>query len=281
MKNPLAIAALLLLAGCPRSEPAPEQRAPLRQEQPVALVQNPQPAHAQDPEASVPVLISLHIYQLAVPFGTVSNNEDFWKRVDEQSVDVATYDLLYRNGIRVGQAAIAEWDFFKNIIDQNPAVSKYQVVTANEVKSIELEMNAEVPTQNIFFFDSGNVLIGRSYDRCTNFMSLSFQPRPRKLGDVRVALCPTVRTMRKVLEFNALQQPHEYEFVRPEHLYEMNLRADIPLDSFLIIAPSPDGRWPSSLGNIFLTKEGNAEKYEQILLLVPKPYRLDDPDKAK
>jgi hypothetical protein len=281
MKKLLALPALLFLAGCPGSGPVPAERAPVQHKQPVALVQTPQPAHAQDPEANVPLLISLHVYQLSVPFGTVSNNAEFWKRVNEQSVDVATYDLLYRNGIRVGEAAISEWEFFKNIIDQNPAVSREQIFTANEMKSVKLEMGAEVPTQNIFYFDSGNVLIGRTYDRCMNFISLAFQPAPRKLGEVRVALCPAVRTLRKTLEFNALNQERQYEFVQLEHLYDVNLRADIRPDTFLIIAPSPDGRWPSSLGNIFLTKDGNAEKNEQILLLVPQPYRLDDPAKAK
>jgi len=56
------------------------------------------------------VYLQLHAYMLriAVPYGTLSGNEEFWKRIDEHSLDPGTYDLLYRSGVRVGQAPWAE-----------------------------------------------------------------------------------------------------------------------------------------------------------------------------
>ena len=36
----------------------------------------------------------LDVYVLTVPYGTISRNEEFWRRVYEQAVDVGTYDLL-------------------------------------------------------------------------------------------------------------------------------------------------------------------------------------------
>src|SRR5688572_1653631 len=35
--------------------------------------------------------VQLEMYQLTVPHGAISRSEEFWKRVDEQRVDVATY----------------------------------------------------------------------------------------------------------------------------------------------------------------------------------------------
>src|SRR4051812_45992675 len=48
----------------------------------------------------------LDVYVLSLPLGTVSRNEEFWKRVNEQALDVATYDLLFKNGVRVGEAPL-------------------------------------------------------------------------------------------------------------------------------------------------------------------------------
>jgi len=75
---------------------------------------------------------------LQVPYGTVSRNEQFWKRVDEQCVDVGTYDLLFKNGVRVGQAPISEWDYFRQVMEAHPAVTKANTLVGVEGKPIEL-----------------------------------------------------------------------------------------------------------------------------------------------
>ena len=81
--------------------------------------------------------------------------------------------------------------------------------------------------------------------------------------------------MRKELQYSATnEQVGEISFVRPERLYEMNLRADVPTDSFLIVAPSDQSTWPTSIGNSFLVTDGTAERTETVLLVVPKPIHL-------
>src|SRR5687767_5663780 len=52
-----------------------------------------------------PAVAALDVYQLTVPLGAVSRSQEFWKRVNETSVDVATCDLLQKNGFRVGVAS--------------------------------------------------------------------------------------------------------------------------------------------------------------------------------
>src|SRR5689334_8957114 len=59
-----------------------------------------------------PSPLRVDIYQISVPLGTVSRNEQFWKRIDETCIDVATCDLLQKNGVRVGVAPTDEWDYF-------------------------------------------------------------------------------------------------------------------------------------------------------------------------
>jgi len=58
---------------------------------------------------------AMDVYEVTVPFGAVSRSQEFWKRVNETSVDVATYDLLQKNGFRVGVAPAAEWSYFRAI----------------------------------------------------------------------------------------------------------------------------------------------------------------------
>jgi hypothetical protein len=37
-------------------------------------------------------------------------------------------------------------------------------------------------------------------------------------------------------------------------LYDINLRADIPAENFLVIAPSSEARWPTSMERAFSLK---------------------------
>jgi len=231
---------------------------------------NPDPASPRDPAPVRQSVICLEIYQLALPAGTVSANQEFWKQVNEQVVDVATYDILYKNGLRVGEASNDQWPFFKDFIEQNPAMVRHSTMIAREANSIELEMNKNLPAQNLFYFDADNLLQGRSFDRCDNLLAISFQPAPRKPQTVRVALCPVVRAERKVLQYSINNDERELEYVRPERLYDLNLRADVAVDHFLLIAPSPECRWPTSIGNAFLMRDGPGERQEQLILLIPR-----------
>src|SRR5579859_514682 len=64
---------------------------------------------AADPDKDAPrrapqLVILLDIYDVTVPLGAISGNDEFWKRVDEDQVDVAAHDLLLKNGVRFGIA---------------------------------------------------------------------------------------------------------------------------------------------------------------------------------
>src|SRR5688500_11404125 len=57
-------------------------------------------------------IVRLEVLQLVVPLGAVSRSEEFWKHVEEQRIDVGTYDLLRKNGWRLGIAPTSEWNYF-------------------------------------------------------------------------------------------------------------------------------------------------------------------------
>ena len=216
------------------------------------------------------------LFLLQVPLGTVSRNDEFWKRIDEHAVDVATYDLLYKNGVRVGQASTREWDHFRRLMEQYPAVTKSSSLVAAEGKPIELPLRKNLPAQDICYFDSTNAMIGESFDEGENAVTLTLQPAPRKTGTMRVAMCPVVRSMRKRIQFSPLNNEQEVLFAAPQKLYDVNLRCDVPLDHFLVVAPSSESTWRTSIGNCFFITNGVAEKLENVLLIIPRPIHMKE-----
>lgn len=212
----------------------------------------------------------LDVYQLTLPLGAVSRSEEFWKRVDEQSVDIGTYDLLQKNGFRVGVAPATEWSYFRAILEQHPATTKKTSVAAGDAGALEMLMKKGVTEQNLFYLTDDNRLLGRTYDRCENLLAVTFQPAPRRHGQVRVTLCPLVRTHRGEFQISATNVEREYEYVRPERLYDLNLCCDVPVSGFLVVAPSLMAKWSSNLGSAFLVDGGIAERLETVLIMVPR-----------
>lgn len=225
-------------------------------------------AKGRRPDA--PMRMRLDVYVLSVPYGAVSRNEELWQRINEQAVDVATYDLLIKNGVRVGEAPIAEYQRFTQMIAEQPSSYRVASLVPPEGKDVDLEISKEVPHQLIWHYNGINELIGWSYDRCENYLTLSYQPAPRKNGTIRLVLCPVVKEHRKRLEWVAGNKEQEVAFTQPRRYYDVNLKADIAVGSFLIVAPSPEATWPGSIGNRFFIQDAPAEQLETVLLLVPR-----------
>ena len=226
----------------------------------------------------MPLVFHVEVFVLGVPPGTFSGNEEFWKRIDEQCVDVPTYDLLYKNGIRVGVAPTSELDDFAKYMNDVAPVEKISM-NGSEVKDAQIEMKKDLPEQVIFHFDRQNNAIGRSFDRSENFWDISFEPAPRKPGQLRLTLCPMIRASRRQVVFTQLNEGYEMKFVSPEMIYDLNFRVDIPAGGFLVVTPSPNARRPTSVGNAFLVKDGPTSKLEQVLIIIPKQLRVDQSDR--
>src|SRR4051812_29717255 len=230
-----------------------------------------QPQHMLTSGRPEPMTVQqLDIYQIVVPMGAVSRSDEFWKRVDEQTVDIATYDLLLKNGMRVGIANNSEWPYFKAIIDQHPTKSRQCSAAGGDGGAVEMVLKEKINFENVFYLNDTNQVFGRTYEHCENAVGISYQPAPRKPGTVRISVCPLVRSLRKHFEVTFRNEEREIQYVAPENLYDLNLITDVPLDGFLVIAPSDHARIPSSLGSSFLVGGNISERFEQVLLLVPR-----------
>lgn len=228
-----------------------------------------------DARGEARVMTRLDVYALTIPFGTVSLDENFWKRVDETKLPPDTYDVLFKNGMRVGLAPTAEWEFFREIISRYPSVTQQGDYAANDGKAIEMSVRKDIESQTIFYVDAANRLQGRSYDRCEDLFSLTFHPSMRNPGAIRIAMAPLVRSQRIRIEYDSQNVGNEVQYVSPERLYDLNLKTEIPAEHFLIVALSREGRWPTSIGSTFLTSAGPAEQLERVLLLVPRVVKLN------
>jgi hypothetical protein len=276
----LALFTLTTITGCQPPPPTPIPPGPTdtpkmraakaRQRGQVAISSSVAHAAEMGPQG-----MRVEIYQLLVPFGTISKNAEFWKHIDENAVDVSTYELLLKNGVRVGQAPVAEWQYFRDIMSQYPAITQQASLVAAEAKPVELPVRKQIVNQDLFYFDAKNRMQGQSFDACENIINLSFQQTPRRTDAMRVTLCPVVRAQQKRLEWSPLNNELEITYTAPQRLYDLNLRTDVPVDSFLIVAPSSEATWPTSIGNNFLVTPGDADRMETVLLVIPAAIRIE------
>ena len=253
-------------AGCARNESAETKRSRASVELASAFAGEMDRSLSANPMS----VQALDVYQVTVPFGAVSRSQEFWKRVNETSVDVATYDLLQKNGFRVGVAPAAEWSYFRAIIEQFPAATRRTTVAGGGEGSLELPMKQRVDFQNLAYLTDDNTLIVKTFENCENAIAVAVQPAPRRPGEVRMTMCPLVRSARKKFVVSVTNEEREYDYVKPERLYDLNLCADIPVEGFLVVAPSTLARWTSNLGETFLVDGGKTEKVEHVLLMVPR-----------
>ena len=223
-----------------------------------------------DPAPLFRPVVNLAILRFSLPQGALSQNEGFWKRVDEQSVDAATYDVLFKNGLRVGRAPMVDLEYLMKRLEEQGSPKPHEMTyTASGTKLFEYPMK-DVPGQIIYWFDRRNEMSMRSYDASENVFCIEFESAPRKNGAVRVSLCPMVRGVRKQLAAVSEGDELEVQYRAPERRYELNLRADVPLDSVLILAPSPESRSKMSIGHSFLVHDGATGLLEDVLILVPQ-----------
>jgi len=57
----------------------------------------------------------------------------------------------------------------------------------------------------------------------------------------------------------------------------LNLRVDVPVESFFVVAPSGEATWPTSVGNNFFVSDGAADRLETVLLMVPRIVKIQPP----
>jgi hypothetical protein len=240
---------------------------------------------APEPDKDAPrrvpqLVILLDVYDLTVPLGAISGNDEFWKRVDEDAVDVAAHDVLLKNGVRFGLAHDRDWSYFKGLMGGHPeAVCKRMTSQPGREGYLELPIRSGVAEQSLFGIDDKGVDWGRRFEKCDDLLGISFVLSPHHVGETLVKACPIVRGLRETFSVSVLNtEQSQIEPKHVEHLYDMHLEAVVPMNDFLIIAPSRQAATlTTSVGSIFLVSDGTTAPVEHVLIAVPRTFRSDEP----
>jgi hypothetical protein len=243
--------------------------------QPEQPITAPLPENPRDARPAIELLYAVEIWEVDLPRDSVTTDEAFWKRVDEQSVDLPTYDQLYKNGIRVGQLPMTELSEISKLIDQRKG--KRTQIQGMEGKQITIPIRSEIPRQVLFYLDRSNRLVGRSYDRSENFFGFSFESTPRNPDRIRLALTPTVRALDKKIVYTATpgKDDRDVRTIVEESHYDTNLRTDLSLSNALVIAPSVEARYETTLGHAFLIQQTPSEELERLIVIIPRAFKRD------
>jgi hypothetical protein len=253
----------LLLAACAAHHPA----APIAPPDPAT------PTAGQIPTTpgKFQQVIFVNMYEFTVPYGTISHDPTFWKDVDETALDLTTYDLLLRNGIRVGRAPLGAWTNLALAIDREVTMYRtHRFTTFSGGDSLSVPMSPEMDDQLLFTLTSHG-MAGRWYDFCQNRFDFSFQWERHVEDTVRVNICPLVVVHRMRWDYFLADTPEERRLVQDDYLWDLAIKADLTRNDFLVIAPSPEAQDPYRVGNKFLTNDGSTYRTEQILILARSP----------
>jgi hypothetical protein len=243
----------------PRRDPEPQPQLP-------QLV-----VRAEDPATPFYPAVHLTILQFQVPLGAVGDDAEFWKPLDETIPDVATRAHLDRNGIRAGLALPSDVPRLLAALADKGAQAEPPRFSPAGTQAFHVPLKSGVPYQIIYYLAPDGQMPIRSFDDSHNLFYIAFGPARRLPGGLTVALCPVVRSQRTILRPLDKIEVGEFRITADQSYYEMNLRADIPGDGALVVAPSPAGRSPMSIGSAFLVADGPNGQYETILLLVARP----------
>lgn len=244
-----------------------------------AIAQQP-PKHDPGAPRKIPhLVVVLDIYHFTAPIGAISNNEEFWKHVDEDTLDVAVHDLLLKNGLRTGIAHDEDWTYFKGLLAKYPSIRQTRLRSEPGKEGfLELPMRTDVPEQSIFGIDDHGVDWGRRFEDCDDVLTISYIAATHNPERTIVKVCPLVRGTRQSLSVSVLNNDEiKVDRKYPQHLYDLRMEASIPLNGFLIVAPSRDASILStSLGSTFLVSDGAIEPIEHVLMMVPRAFQIEE-----
>ena len=262
----LGVIALLVASGCEAPESAGPTTRPATQP---TLAPTYRMIRA-DGSLAGPVVTHMDLFLVDVPAGAVSGDEQFWRTVDEDAVGVPAGQRLLANGIRCGVAPRSQWKRFGDLFGRElERARRTKVAGVAQQQTVELEVDQPVDHEDVFFLDADRAMEGRTYDRATNGIAMTFGPTPRVPGSVRLSFCPIVKRQERPREYTPLNLPYQTTESDVERIYDVGLTVDVPPDGFFLLAPGPDADPQLTLGGRFLLRREAAARREQVIVAVP------------
>ena len=118
------------------------------------------------------IVVLFDTYTITATLGSISGNQEFWAKIDEDHVDVTNHDLMLKNGIRYGLGSEDNWEFYRKIFDKQGATSQKGSVDPHPSAVTPLPMRTGIEYQDLFYLNEEGVLHGRTYQHCDESLFL-------------------------------------------------------------------------------------------------------------
>ena len=215
-------------------------------------------------------ILSVQVFALELPRGRVSRNSELWRRIDENRVGPGVYDVLWANGVRVGGAKLAELEHVRQTLEVETAQRVDIVGRSVGRQAREFAVEAGIGEKTLFWFDAAKRHHGRTFQRCETLMTIAFEPSPGRDDAVRISMTPVVRSTQARLVVTPAGDDYTVSEEKDTNLLDLNLEADVPLGQFLIVSPSDEATWETSLGRQFFSFERDGQLFERVYVLIPQ-----------
>ena len=237
----------------------------------LAVVPNAPAQTSLDPTERRLSVLGLRVLQLDLPRGRASGNRELWHRIDETALDPAAYDTLYANGVRVGVAPVAEIDHVRGALGLDTATTLDILGKAPGLQRHEIEIESGVFEKTIFWLDADKRSKGRTFQRCRTLLAVAFEPAPGRPDEaVRLTITPVVRSTEPEMVVTRAGSDMIVTREIEETLLDLQLVADVDFGSFLIVAPSEQQKWRTSVGRQFFCQDVPGEVLERVYVIVPQ-----------
>lgn len=211
----------------------------------------------------------LQIFQLAVPEGSISHNDAFWKPMDETFLGLWQHDVLHKNGIRVGKAALTELASIQGQLDDAERSNSQLVGT--QAKNFEIELRRGIDHETVFSFNKSGLSEGHDFSSVDNLFMIGFRQVPRHPERVFLDLAPAVREQQQKLVMEA-DMP---KWVQMKTLYDVGIHTELGVNECIVVAPSSVAvNTSTSVGRVFMMEERPAARVELVLVIVPTIQRV-------
>jgi len=251
----------------------PEPASPIDREEARAVFASSD--GAEGGPGAIRVYLQFDVARIELPAGSVRHASKVWNHVDELQVDPALSALLARNGFRIGVASASSWPALRALFSEEGArVVRVQRVVQSGAP-LWLGLERIVQDEPIFFYGSDGRLAGETFENGTKCLRIDYAVENHDQLRVALTVTPEIQHEETSMRWRPSEQGY-YLSVENERRVFNELRSSWQLkpNDFLVIGPSDTTRLDQLLGSRLLTRQTSADRFDMILCITPKPFRL-------
>jgi len=216
--------------------------------------------------------IRLLVGTIEAPLGTLSESEEVWSYLDEQSVRSLGSAAPGANGIRIGIGKEAIWQDLASVLEQETgqAVQRSRCVLLPG-QTAPLVMQRDRDSQTVFIAHKDGMISGNLYPVGDRLLTVGISLVENDPSRIILTALPQIRSAMRRTEI--IKQSGRYTMVDKPATYELDslaFQAPMSANSFVVVGPNPQARRTTSAGyGLFLHKRDGL-LVERLFVLRPE-----------